>query len=126
VSTLRIRLPELPLPALHAIERELRRLVVGETRKPALRVGRHPGPLALDALGDQGDALGVHKPSLDRAQSVPKHLEAQSRGQAVRRPGVREQSHFAAPPDIARLTPSNVWGVGYRLLADVLPERRTA
>src|SRR5436309_10633089 len=44
---------ELPLRALRAVERELRRLVVGEVSPPAFRVGRLPGRLAFGATGDQ-------------------------------------------------------------------------
>jgi hypothetical protein len=58
---------EFPLRAPWAVERDFRRLVVGEVRLPALDVSRHPGPFTLGALGDQGDALGVHEPSLLRA-----------------------------------------------------------
>ncbi len=52
--------PELPLRAVRAIGHDLRRLVIGEVRAPALLVGRQPAGVALDAARDQGDALGAH------------------------------------------------------------------
>jgi hypothetical protein len=51
---------ELPLRAARAVEDDLRRLVVGEVRLPALLVGRQPRGLALGAVRDRGDALGLH------------------------------------------------------------------
>ncbi len=38
----------------------------------------------------------------------------------------QEPSHFAPLPNITRLPPSNVWGVGYRLVADYEEARSTA
>jgi hypothetical protein len=55
---------ELSLRALRAVERELRRLVVGQPRLPAILVGWQPESAALRAGGDQRDALGVHATSL--------------------------------------------------------------
>jgi hypothetical protein len=51
---------ELALAAPGAVERELRRLVVGEPRLPALLVGRQPASVALSAGRDQRDALRTH------------------------------------------------------------------
>jgi hypothetical protein len=55
---------ELPLGALWAVEDELRRLVVGEVRRPARLVGWQPPRVALGATRDQRNALSTHEPSL--------------------------------------------------------------
>jgi hypothetical protein len=57
---------ELALRAPRTVERDLRRLVVGEVGGPALLVGRQPRYLALGALRDQNDAFGPHGSSLRR------------------------------------------------------------
>src|SRR6185312_6685955 len=58
---------ELPFSALRAVESDLGRLVellvAAEERAPALLVGREPDGLALNALGDQSNALGAHRSS---------------------------------------------------------------
>ena len=59
---------ELPFSALRAVENDLGRLVAmlvaAEVRLPALLVSRKPDGLALNALAEQSDALGAHRPSL--------------------------------------------------------------
>ena len=59
---------ELPFSALRAVENDLGRLVAmlvaAEVRLPALLVSREPDGLALNALAEQSDALGAHRPSL--------------------------------------------------------------
>src|SRR5690348_12364787 len=55
---------ELPFSALRAVENDLGRLVAAEVRLPALLLSREPDGLALNALAEQSDALGAHRPSL--------------------------------------------------------------
>ena len=57
---------------------------------------------------------------------MPERLGEASLEQATGKVRTVERSHFAPLAYIARLNPSDLWGVGYRLLADALPERRTA
>ena len=57
---------ELLLGALRAVERELRRLVVGQPRLPALLICLQPVRLALGARRDQRDTLERQGPSLGR------------------------------------------------------------
>jgi hypothetical protein len=51
---------ELPLGAIRAVERELRGLIVGEVRLPAVLVRRQPDRATLGALRDCRDAFGTH------------------------------------------------------------------
>jgi hypothetical protein len=56
--------------------------------------------------------------SIPRAQSVPKRLDSCPLAQAPREQQSQQPSHFPTHATIDRHRPSNVWGVGYRLLAD--------
>jgi hypothetical protein len=57
---------------------------------------------------------------------VPERLQPGLFGYAVDTVELQERSQLAPSPDIARQRPSNLWGVGYRLLADYEEARRTA
>lgn len=55
-----------PLRARGAVERELRRLVVGEVRLPALAIRREPYLAALGALGMRATLSALTRRSLGR------------------------------------------------------------
>jgi hypothetical protein len=61
--------PQTPLRAFRAIEDK--HIVCIEVRLPAVAIVRQPDPLALGALGDEGDLLGTPAGDLGRAQ--PSH-----------------------------------------------------
>jgi hypothetical protein len=65
-----VELAEFAIAAAGAKERQVGRLVVGEVGAPAVGVGGEPGPSALDALRDQGDAVDSHAVE-DRARQQP-------------------------------------------------------
>jgi hypothetical protein len=60
------------------------------------------------------------------AHSVPKHLGDRGLGLPSPHPITQEQSHYPPPCLTPRQSPSNVWGVGYRLLAEYEEVARTA
>jgi hypothetical protein len=109
---------ELPLNAVRAIEDDLRRLVVGEVRAPAVLVRRQPTGIALLAVWDQRDALGTHGASLERLSPIRCGLDHQNgivvwlspgRASMTRRPLPRP-SGMASPGCHDGTTVTNVGG----------------
>jgi hypothetical protein len=94
--------PELALPPLRAVEGELRRLVVGEPRLPALLISRQPAGLALGAVRES-DAFGAHAPTLRATREGARQVRllapvqlATSRLRARPAPLPEEERHPAA------------------------------